>query len=130
MSESNLYKQFKNNWKPLYIKRIETSLLGNGFPDCHLVNENERDVFVELKFLPKDFKNKKLPVRLTQIHWMLEYKGKYAFYLFKIGKTFYLFNKSQSTLFLDKIKWDDFCNASMIETKSIKIIINYINCLN
>lgn len=133
MSESNFYKQFKNNWKPLYVNRIETSLLGNGFPDCHLVNNNKVDILVELKYMKKAFKHKKLVlesnsgvIKMSQIHWMLKYLGKNAYFLFKIDKMYYLFDKSKALILKDKIKWEDFCFESMIETSNLKIIVNYL----
>lgn len=127
MSESNLYKQFKNHWQPRYVNRIETALLGNGFPDCHLVNDNKRDVFVELKFIKKAFKNKILPIRISQIHWMLKYKGCHAYFLFKIDKTFFLFDKSKAIVLKDKIKWEDFVCHSLMETTKIINVINFLN---
>lgn len=126
MSESNLYKQFKKHWNPRYIERIETSMLGNGFPDCHLVNQNKRDIFVELKFVKKPFKNKTLPIRISQIHWMLKYKGYHGYFLFKIEKTFYLFDKSKAIILKDKIKWEDFVYNSIIETTKIENIIIFL----
>lgn len=122
MSESNLYKQLKSNW-PHYLKRIEPGIIGEGFPDCHLVNPNKRDIFVELKYLEKPFKNKKMPIKNSQIIWFLEYKGENAYFLFKIGKTFYVFQKSKAILLKDKIMLDTFeANALLVSTDIKKII--------
>jgi hypothetical protein len=123
MSEANLYKQLKNNWNH-YLKRMEPGIIGQGFPDCHMVNPNKRDLFVELKFLPKAFKNKKMPIKNSQIIWFLEYKGENAYFLFKIDKTFYVFHKSKAILLKDNISLDTFEINALLVSKDIKKIID------
>jgi hypothetical protein len=129
MSESNLYKTFKRNWKG-YIKRMESSGIGAGFPDCHLVNSKKNDVFLELKYLAKPFVHKKLYIRNTQLHWFLSYPGRFAYMLFKIDKTFYLFNQSVIYDITRKIKWDDFVSKSCLKTKKCSEIVDFLNNKN
>lgn len=126
MSESNLYKQFKNNWLPGYIQRYESSGIGSGTPDVHLVNDNKNDVFVELKFEKKPFRAKKLKIRESQVIWFIRYKGRFAFLLYKIDKNFYLFEKEKILILKDKISWIDFETNALLITEKIKEIVNYL----
>jgi hypothetical protein len=128
MSEKNLYSQFKRNWKH-YINRIEPASFCEGIPDCHLVNEKQNDVFLELKFLPKKFKNKKLPIRQSQIHWFINYKGKFAFMLFKIDNFYYLFDKSKIFEISGKILWSKFEQEALKKEEKVQNIIKYLNSL-
>lgn len=129
MSESNLYKQFKNNWLPRYIQRYESSGIGSGTPDVHLVNDNKNDVFVELKYERKPFRAKKLKIRESQVIWFIRYKGRFAYILYKIDKTFYLFDKEKILKLKDKIEWKDFESYSLLITEDIKNIILFIKKL-
>ncbi|MFT6841385.1 MAG: hypothetical protein ACJASR_000145 [Psychroserpens sp.] len=128
MSESNLYKSFKKNWKS-YLQRIEPANIGDGFPDCHLVNENKNDIFLELKFLPKKFINKSLPIRNSQVKWFLNYKGRFAFVLFKIDKSFYLFDKSKIFIISRKILWSSFEQEALLKRMDMQSIVKYLNSL-
>ena len=125
MSEKNLYKTFERNW-PSYIKRIEPGNIGEGIPDCHLVNKKKHDIFLELKFLPKKFINKKLHIRQSQIIWFIEYKGKFAFILFKVDKIYYLFDKSKIFTISRKILWSLFEAEALIKTEKIQTIIEHL----
>lgn len=126
MSESKLYNSFKKNWKN-YLRRIESSSVGKGIPDCHLVNEKQNDIFLEFKFLPKKFIEKKLPIKKSQIIWFLEYKGKFAFMLFEIDKTYYLFDKTKIFTISQKISWLSFEAQAIIKSKNVQTVTNYIN---
>lgn len=126
MSESNLYQQFKNNWLPLYIQRYESSGTGAGTPDVHLVNEKQNDIFVELKYEKKPFRLKKLKIRESQVIWFIRYKGRFAFFLYKVDKNFYLFDKEKVLILKDKITWVDFELNALLISKDVKEIINYI----
>ena len=126
MSEANLYKQLKSNWK-FYIKRYETALIGAGLPDCQLVNDKQREIWVELKYLPKAFVDKKLPIRDSQFIWFLEYKGKHAFLLFKIENELFLFKRSDIILLKNKIKYADFCKLACLRSSKIKDVCEYLN---
>lgn len=127
MSESNLYQSLKRSWNG-YIKRMEPGLIGEGFPDCHMVH-NKRDLFVELKFLSKEFKDKKLPIRNSQIIWFLEYEGSHAYFLFKVGNVNYLFSREQTLELKNKIKFDRFVEISIFKSKKIKEVVEYLKLL-
>ena len=129
MTEANLYKQLKSNWK-FYIKRYETALIGAGLPDCQLVNDKQREIWVELKYLPKAFVDKKLQIRDSQFIWFLEYKGKHSFLLFKIENELFLFKRSDVIFLKNKIKYADFCNLSCLRTSKIKDVCEYLNICN
>lgn len=126
MSESNLYKQFKNSWIPGYIQRYESSGVGSGTPDVHLVNDKQNDIFIELKYEKKPFRTKKLKIRESQIIWFIRYKGRFAYFLYKVDKTFYLFEKEKVFILKDKINWKSFEECSLLITKQIKEIIKYL----
>lgn len=128
MSESKLYKDFKKNWKN-YIQRVETDSIGNGFPDCHLVNDNGSDIFVELKYIPKKFKNKKLKIRNSQIIWHYSYPGKNSFILFQVDKKYFVFKSNSIKTISKKIKYEDFEKESLIETENINEITDFLNNL-
>lgn len=126
MSESNLYKQFKKRWIPGYIQRYESSGVGSGTPDVHLVNDKQNDIFIELKYEKKPFIAKKLKIRDSQIIWFIRYKGRFAYFLYKVDKTFYLFEKEKVFILKDKINWKSFEECSLLITKQIKEIIKYL----
>lgn len=126
MSESNVWKALKRNWPDGgYIRRMEPGLIGEGFPDCHAVI-NKRDLFIELKFLAKDFKHKKLPIRDSQVVWFLDYPGEYSYFLFKVGDFFYLFSGQQADELRHKIRFERFVEMSIIKSKKIKNLINHL----
>lgn len=123
MSEKKLYNQLKNNWK-YYIERIEPKDTSFGIPDCHLVNVNRNDIFIELKYLKKAFKNKNLPIKKSQFLWHAKYKGRHSFMLFGIDKCFYLIHSSQVKYLRSKIEFKTLVDNSLIFDKDIhKIII-------
>lgn len=126
MSESNLYQQLKRNWLPGYIQRYESSGIGSGTPDVHLVNDYQNDVFVELKYEKKPFRCKKLKIRESQVIWFIRYKGKFAYILYKVDKTFYLFEKDKIMILKDKISWESFEACALLVTTDIKTIIFYL----
>lgn len=126
MSESNLYKQFKNNWLPGYIQRYESSGIGSGTPDVHLVNDNKNDVFVELKYEKKPFRCKKLKIRESQIIWFIRYKGKFAYFLYKVDKTFYLFEKEKVYILKNKLDWKSFEECSLLVSNKLINIVNFL----
>ena len=109
---------------------MESSGIGAGFPDCHLVNSKKNDVFLELKYLAKPFVHKKLDIRNTQLHWFLSYPGRFSYMLFKIDKTFYLFNQSVIYDITRKIKWDDFVSKSCLKTKKCSEVVDFLNNKN
>ena len=124
MNESNLYNTLKKNWGG-YIRRIEPcGAINDGFPDTHLVNEKKADIFIELKYLDKEFKSKKLPIRQSQFLWFLTYPGKNAYLLFQVGKQYFLFDKIENLKV--KIEWVKFVEISLITSKNIKEIIQYL----
>lgn len=129
MSESNLYKQLKNNWR-WYIRRYETALIGAGLPDCQLVNEHQREIWLELKFLPKKFMDKKLPIKDSQFIWFIDYKGKHAFMLFKVEEDFFLFERKDVIKLKNKIKFMDFCTLATLRTNKIKTVCEYLSIFN
>jgi hypothetical protein len=126
MSEANLYKTFKRNWEG-YIRRIEPKDISAGIPDCHLVN-NGKDIFIELKFVAK-FKDRKLPVKNSQIIWFIEYKGSNAFMLFEVGQFYYLVPRHKVIELKDKIKFDDFESLAVFRCSKMKDIVNYLKLI-
>lgn len=122
MSEKNLYNQLKNNWKH-YIERIEPKDTSFGIPDCHLVGPNQNDIFIELKYLKKAFKNKILPIKKSQFLWHAKYKGRCAFVLFKIENCFYVIHSSQIKHLRGKIEFKILVDNSIVFDKDIKKII-------
>lgn len=124
MSEKKLYQDFKKQWR-YYIKRLE---LKNevGISDCHLTNENEIDIFLELKYMEKKFKEATLPIKKTQFIWHAEYSGRNAYMLFQVGNEYFLFKKSSVAYLKGKVNWNDFVDFSIIKTKEIKNIIKFL----
>lgn len=128
MSEKNLYQQLKISWK-YYIKRIEPKDINQGIPDCHLVNKNKNDIFVELKYLAKEFKEKQLPIKKSQFIWHNEYDGKFSFILFKIDNFLFLFEKDDILKLRGKISWDYFVKLAILKTNKMENVVKILECL-
>lgn len=123
MSESNLYQQLKRNW-PHYIRRIEPKDLNCGIPDCHLVNDAKRDLFVELKYLEKEFNCRQLTIKKSQFIWHSTYPGDYGFMLFKVSNVFYLFRSYKVENLKGKVNFEYFKNNCLTHSKDISLIID------
>lgn len=98
MSEKKLYQKFKKEWlkyKNSYVSRVETKF-EDGRPDLHIANQFHVDFFIELKFMNKKFRNKKLTIRNSQFVWFYKYTGKIeSFFLFEIENEFYVLSRNK-----------------------------------
>ena len=139
MSEKRLSKKFKELWlkegNPFF-KRLEPKACSEGIPDCWTVNKRMKDFFFELKFMNKKFKECKLPIKQSQIHFFLKYPGN-LFFLFQIDKTYYLFRKftqdknkqiiNVTLEFFKKIKWERFEELAIVKTNDLLEICKKFN---
>lgn len=128
MSESKLYHDFKKQWK-LYIKRIETKL-DDGMPDVHLINTNELNIFLELKYLPKMFIKRVLPIKKSQFIWHANYAGKHNYMLFQVEDHYFLFKKKNILQLRGEVGYGRFCSLAEVHTKKLFIIIKYFEEIN
>lgn len=127
MNEKRVWKKFSDAWK-FYAKRIE---LKNevGMPDCHLVNGNKVDIFLELKNIERRFIDAALPIKQTQFIWFAEYKGKHAYMLFRVGEDYYLFAQNSVKHLRGKVKFNKFESIAILSSKNISDVSDYISRL-
>ena len=124
MNEKKLYQNLKKHWTG-YLKRIE---LKNevGIPDCHMISSRKDDIFLELKFMGKEFKSSKLPIKNTQFIWFAEYAGRNAFMLFQVAEKYFLFSSRGVKHLKGKVEFEKFEKAAIKTTGSIKDMVDYL----
>jgi len=122
MSERKLYQDLKSIWK-FYMKKMPDA---DGIPDCHLVNGNKQDIYLELKKMDRKFRECLLPIKKTQFIWHAEYSGKNAYMLFQVGDRYYLFKKSNVMKLRGKITWSAFLDACTIDAESLLVIARFL----
>lgn len=122
MSERKLYQDLKDIWK-FYMKKMPDA---DGIPDCHLVNGNKNDIYLELKTMDRKFREAMLPIKKTQFIWHAEYSGRCAFMLFRIGTDYFLFKKSSVIKLRGKITWKTFIDECLFKTNSLKVIAEFL----
>lgn len=124
MLEKDLRKKFKKHWGNRYFKRIENNV-DWGVPDIWLHN-GECDIYVELKYLAKKFKNKKLHFKESQRNWFLKYPG-FAYVLFQVEDVYYIFDKN---IFNEmnsdfSIDFEKFESDAWIRTREISDVVEF-----
>ena len=125
MSERKLYQDLKECWK-YYMKKMPDA---DGIPDCHLVNGNKNDIYLELKQMDRKFREAMLPIKKTQFIWHAEYSGRNAYMLFQVGNEYCLFKKSSVMKLRGKITWSAFISECILETDSLEAIARFLeNC--
>lgn len=124
MSEKKLYQDFKEVW-PFYIERIEPKN-EIGIPDCHLVNKRKVDIFLELKYMNKKFKEAVLPIKKTQFIWHAKYSGNNSYMLFQVEDDYFLFKRSSVIFLKGRVNYSKFIELSIANTKRIEVIVDIL----